>query len=271
MIHSELGDWPENLFIEFDEQPLASAVRRLCFPFLPASCPLLTIKADQFDGQSIAQVHRAVLPSGQTIAVKVQRPDIRQHAFWDLLAFRILTKLYEREFDLPLSFAAEYISEQILKETDFEHERANLQRIRALVLRDGAGVRPTGWVWVRALLRGVGFAAPRRSFTDKLEQIDSRNWRGNVYVPKVYHALSTGRVLTMEYIDGAARMTDRETIEGPGMGLDVHLVMKTVCETIGRQIFRWGFLNADPHVSRFPSWDMKFAPCYVVVLTRYLH
>lgn len=28
VIHSELGEWPENLFIEFDEKPLGSAVRR---------------------------------------------------------------------------------------------------------------------------------------------------------------------------------------------------------------------------------------------------
>jgi len=118
------------------------------------------------------------------------------------------------------------------------------------VLRDGAGVYSG---WVRGLLSTFGFAGPRLSLTDdELELIDSGNWRGDVYVPKVYPAFSTGRVLTMEYIEGAARMTDRETIEGLKMGLDIHLVMKTVCETIGRQIFRWGFLNADPHVSCLP-------------------
>jgi len=104
--------------------------------------------------------------------------------------------------------------------------------------------------WLRRLLSALGSAGPRLSFTDdELESVDSNNWRGDVYVPKVYPAFSTGRVLTMEYIEGAARMTDRETIEGFGMGLNIQLVMKTICETIGRQIFRWGFLNADPHVS----------------------
>jgi len=157
---------------------------------------------------------------------------------------------------LPLSFASEYISEQILKETDFEHERDNLQRIRALVLRDGAGIHLN---WLRKLLSALGFTGPRLSLTDgELENIDSNNWRGSVYVPKVYPAFSTGRVLTMEYIEGATRMTDRETIEGPGMGLNIRLVMNTVCETIGRQIFRWGFLNADPHVSRPRFCVMNF-------------
>lgn len=167
-----------------------------------------------------------------------------------MLAFRILTNLYERWFDLPLSFASAYISEQILKETDFEHERDNLQRIRALVLRDGAGIHPN---WPRRLLSALGFTPPQLSFTDdELERIDSNNWRGHVYVPNVYPDFSTSHVLTMEYIEGAARMTDRETIEGPDMRLNILLVMKTVCETIGRQIFQWGFLNADPHVSRLP-------------------
>lgn len=150
---------------------------------------------------------------------------------------------------MPLSFASTYISEQILKETDFEHERENLLCIRALVLRYGSGVYSG---WARGLLSVFGLAEPWLSFTnDEMERIDSNNWPGSVYVPKVYPTFSTDRVLTMEYIDGAARMTDREVIEGPGMGLNVQLVMETVCETIGRQIFRWGFLNADPHVSRF--------------------
>jgi aarF domain-containing kinase len=214
--------------------------------YLPALTPIHKHSPAQL--QSIAQVHRAVLPSGETIAVKVQRPDIQRHASWDLLAFRILTIFYERWFDLPLSFASAYISEQILKETDFEHERDNLQRIRALVLRDGAGVHLN---WLRRLFSALGFTRPPLSFTDdELERIDSTNWRGSVYVPKVYPAFSTGNVLAMEYIEGAARMTDRETIEGPSMGLDIQIVMNTVCQTIGRQIFRWGFLNADPHVSR---------------------
>ena len=173
----------------------------------------------------------------------------------DLLTLRILIKLYEFEFDLPLSFASTYISEQILKETDFDHERENLQRIRALVLRDGAGVHPG---WVRGLLSALGFGGAWLSFTDdEMERIDSSNWRGSVYVPKVYPTFSSGRVLTMEYIDGAARITDQETIEGPVLGLDIHLIMKTVCETIGRQIFRWGFLNADPHVSCFHFGSLK--------------
>lgn len=30
----------------------------------------------------------------QEVAVKVQRPDIRRHAYWDLGAYRVLLRLY---------------------------------------------------------------------------------------------------------------------------------------------------------------------------------
>src|SRR5919106_571565 len=49
MIESELGLELEKLFLEFDEQPIAAA--------------------------SIGQVHRATLPNGVRVAVKVQRPN----------------------------------------------------------------------------------------------------------------------------------------------------------------------------------------------------
>lgn len=87
----ELGAPTEEFFVSIDKVPIAAA--------------------------SVAQVHRARLrlPSGEEVdvAVKVQRPDIRRYAKWDLWAFRTMLKLYERIFELPLSFAGQYISDQI--------------------------------------------------------------------------------------------------------------------------------------------------------------
>ena len=61
-IEAEFGDTLENLFAEFDEKPMAAA--------------------------SIGQVHAATLPDGTRVAVKVQRPGIREVVEADLLILR---------------------------------------------------------------------------------------------------------------------------------------------------------------------------------------
>src|SRR5437660_3141656 len=57
-IQEDLGQPVERLFLEFDPEPIAAA--------------------------SIGQVHRAVLPNGHTVAVKVQRPGAPQQIEADL-------------------------------------------------------------------------------------------------------------------------------------------------------------------------------------------
>lgn len=47
-----------------------------------------------FGSQSVAQVHRAVLNTGEEVAVKVQRPDIVMHAESDIVAYKLFMKLY---------------------------------------------------------------------------------------------------------------------------------------------------------------------------------
>lgn len=90
------GLHPSQVFSEFEMMPVASA--------------------------SIAQVHRARLHNGDVVAVKIQKPAILKQMNWDLWAFRILLQVYERLFDLPLSFASDYIEEHLRMEADFISE-----------------------------------------------------------------------------------------------------------------------------------------------------
>lgn len=90
------GKHPSEVFAEFDLTPIASA--------------------------SIAQVHRARLKNGDIVAVKIQKPAIQKQMEWDLAAFRILLKVYEHIFDLPLSWSSSYIEKHMRMEADFENE-----------------------------------------------------------------------------------------------------------------------------------------------------
>lgn len=158
---------------------------------------------------SVAQVHKATLRStGQEVAVKVQRPSIRVQTYWDLLSFRILLRFYERIFDLPLSYFGGYISDQIELETHFDVELRNAQRIQEYIRADSS-----------------------------ISQ--------TVTVPTCVPEVSSDRLLVMDWIEGAVKMTDRAKIED--MGLSVRNVASDVCNVFAAMIFNYGLVQCDGH------------------------
>ncbi len=139
VIQSELGLELEKLFVEFEKQPIAAA--------------------------SIGQVHRAVLPNGDRVAVKVQRPDAPRQIEADLaLLYQAARVIKERVHALDFIDARELVDEfaqQIRGELDYTREGRNAEKFR-------------------------------------------RNFRNDerVHVPRVYWSYSRNRVLTLEFIDG---------------------------------------------------------------------
>ena len=100
------GRAPTEVFAEFSPVPVASA--------------------------SIGQVHRARLPSGEEVAVKVQYPDIEEIVRIDLRALqRIFAVL--RWFMPDYGFDTIYteIREMVLAELDYRREAAAIQKIAA--------------------------------------------------------------------------------------------------------------------------------------------
>eukprot|EP01084_Bolivina_argentea_P115176 204871_1 len=87
---------PNVIFSSFDEEPVASA--------------------------SIAQVHRAVLHSGETVAVKIQKPYIADQVPWDLFFYRVMLRVIEYFFELPLCWSTDFTERQMLTEIDFVNE-----------------------------------------------------------------------------------------------------------------------------------------------------
>lgn len=129
---------------------------------------------------SVAQVHWARLGDGREVAIKIQKQEIARQVGWDLWAFRVVTRIYTYWFDLPLYHLVPYISERLMLETDFENEARNGERMRDLIQNE-----------------------PRL--------------RDRVYIPKVYHELSSKRVMTAEWIEGI-RLWDKEGITGTWHG-----------------------------------------------------
>ena len=139
VVESELGLELEKLFVEFEEQPIAAA--------------------------SIGQVHRAVLPNGDRVAVKVQRPEAPRQIEADLaLLYQAARVIRERVRALDFIDARELVDEfaqQIRSELDYTREGRNAEKFR-------------------------------------------KNFRNDerIHVPKVYWSYSRNRVLTLEFIDG---------------------------------------------------------------------
>ena len=63
-------------------------------------------------------------------------------------------------------------------------------------------------------------------------------------IPRIYHELSSRRVLTMELVEGI-RVTDVEALARAG--IDKQAVAQKLIEIFTEQILRDGFFHADPH------------------------
>mmetsp|Transcript_2372 Transcript_2372/g.3389 ORF Transcript_2372/g.3389 Transcript_2372/m.3389 type:complete len:678 (-) Transcript_2372:1160-3193(-) len=104
VIREELGDYPENIFDEFEEVPIASA--------------------------SLAQVHVArEKGTGQKLAIKVQHRGLRETSNGDLLALEYVVRLVDRVFDeFKWGWIVDEIAPNLPKELDFKHEGNNAEK-----------------------------------------------------------------------------------------------------------------------------------------------
>ena len=110
VVTDELGVSLRHGFASFDRTPLAAA--------------------------SLGQVHRAELPSGRQVVVKVQRPGVRQVVRDDMAALTELAELADAHTELGRRYGFTQLLEQFRRslagELDYQREAANLTRMAEL-------------------------------------------------------------------------------------------------------------------------------------------
>lgn len=153
---------------------------------------------------SLAQVHRAVAAGRGEVAVKVQNPHLRQQVDSDLRTLRVLAWLVERAFP---GYTYSWLLPEFEASMREELDFRHEAANTARVCGDFAAV-------------------------------------AEVYVPRVLPELSSGRVLTMEFVHGA-KLSDAEALAA--LGLDPREVATLLIETWSRMIFGSGFVHCDPH------------------------
>lgn len=185
LLTRELGRTPEEVFASIDPQPMATA--------------------------SLSQVHAAVLPDGQEVVIKVQRPNITTVIDTDLeilasLAARAQGTSLGKVYDFP--GIADDFGFTLRNELDYQREGRNAERLR-------------------------------ESFTGESEIL---------YIPKVYWELSTRHVLVMERIHGI-KISDIPALDAAGY--DRHKVALNSASATIKQVMEDGFFHADPHAGNY--------------------
>jgi predicted unusual protein kinase regulating ubiquinone biosynthesis (AarF/ABC1/UbiB family) len=157
---------------------------------------------------SLGQVHQAVLAStGETVAVKVQRPQIEPLVKVDLRALQtviwVITRIVGKRNIIDLMGFYREFAGTLYEELDYVQEAANARRFRAMFKDD-----PT------------------------------------IYVPRVYDQYVSRRLLVLEWVDGI-KIDDCANLER--FGINRHELVKRTVDAYFYQFFEVGFFHADPH------------------------
>lgn len=136
VIKQDLKRNPSEIFEHFEGEPLGTA--------------------------SLAQVHKATLKTGETVAVKVQHPYVKGNARVDMKTMELAVKLLAMVFpDFKIQWLVDESKKNLPVELNFLNEGKNAEKLA--------------------------------------QQFSNYHW---LKIPKIYWEISSPRVLVMEYVDG---------------------------------------------------------------------
>jgi predicted unusual protein kinase regulating ubiquinone biosynthesis (AarF/ABC1/UbiB family) len=181
IVAEELGVRVSKAFLEFDSEPLAAA--------------------------SLGQVHRARLRDGRMVAVKVQRPGIREQLVRDMDALEDIVEFMDRhtragrQYEFGRTF--EELRKSLMAELDYRREARNASTL-----------------------------------DENLAEFQ------RIIVPRPVEDYTTSRVLTMEFIRGR-KITSISPLAR--LELDGDVLAEELFRAYLKQILVDGFFHADPH------------------------
>jgi len=181
IIEKELNLPLDSLFESFDETPLAAA--------------------------SIGQVHKAVLPGGKKVAVKVQRPNIMKTIEQDLEILEEIANLLDKYTTAGRLYNFTGIVSEFkritLRELNYQREARNAERLYNSFLHDNS-----------------------------------------ILIPAIYWNYTTPRVLTMEYMQGIT-LNNKEALNRGNF--NKRIIVEKLSRAYLKQILTDGFFHGDPH------------------------
>lgn len=180
-LEKELGRTIQECYAEIDAEPIAAA--------------------------SLGQVYRARLHNGTEVAVKIQRPDLREQIEADIKILESFARFANRFPHINESADWEGMlrefDQTIHEEIDYVQEARNADTFRE----------------------------------------NFKEWRV-IYVPKIYWTHTSKHVITMDFIRGT-KVVDLEGLKAHG--ISPAKVNRLLSKTYLKQLLEDGFFHADPH------------------------
>ena len=164
LIEEDLNKNIKDIFIKIDKNPISAA--------------------------SLGQVHKAILKDGNVVAVKVQRPGLREQITLDLYIVRNIAIWLKNNIGLIRSDLVALIDElgkRVFEEMDYINEAKNAEKFR---------------------------------------NMHQKNIK--IAVPKIYQELTSRRVLTMEWIEGT-KLTNLDDVKKLGIDPDKMIEIGVQC------------------------------------------
>ena len=164
LIEEDLNAEIKDIFISIDKEPISAA--------------------------SLGQVHKATLKNNNVVAVKVQRPGLREQITLDLYIVRNIAYWLKNNIGLIRSDLVALIDElgkRVFEEMDYLNEAENAEKFRNM-----------------------------------------HKHNEKIAVPKIYKEITSRRVLTMEWIDGT-KLTNLEDVKKLGIDPDNMIEIGVQC------------------------------------------